>query len=249
MVAHEVGHWIQGRLNLEQGGDILWSYNYNYSPQDADCDFFAIGGETPWTPANSLNSHGIRSAEHSSGAMPEGFAQFIAAAAYNEITADEEGLYRYYKAIEIQANPETSDPYYDFVTNDKYRVAMQGGGIGAPGGQTAWVENMCEDDFDYPQQTETMGQEVTTELDWMRFFWALIAADEGEYGTAMTFWDVAHLLAYTNATEPWGFTGSLYCNLLDALNDAGSGLNSFEDRFIDLTAVHGVFYDDPTSCP
>ena len=82
---------------------------------DPPCQFSiaAIGGaDSGW--------HGLRSAEYSSGALTEGFAHFIAAAAFNNI--DEDGIFTYYKAI----NPAIASDYQDLV-DANYAVSLQGG--------------------------------------------------------------------------------------------------------------------------
>src|SRR5690606_19197174 len=104
--------------------------------------------------------------------------------------------------------------YEDFIASGN-RVQLKGGDGNALGGESAWVENQCENDWDWPLNSDPLGQEVTSEIDWMRFFWRLVTANEIEFGPAMAFWDVAYLLAYTHETDPWSAKGATYCNVFN----------------------------------
>lgn len=234
-VAHETGHWIHGQANMAFDADTeSWATFYAYPPQDDPCVF------APPAVLAAVEGHGIRSAEFTSSALAEGFAQFVASVAFNEITS-EEGTFKYYKRID----PEEAPAYLDFVETDHYRVSLQGGELESTlGGRSAWVENECSNDFAEPQ---TSGEDITSEIDWMRFFWRLVTADETEYGTAMDFWEVATLLGFTDANDPWLFDEG-YCNLYRSLLDEQSGLASHDDRFVDLTAENGVSFDSPSNC-
>jgi hypothetical protein len=102
------------------------------------------------------------------------------------------------------------------------------------------------DDWEWPLEGSPLGQEISSEIDWMRFFWQLITADEGQLGASMSFWEVGDVLGYTRFNYPWDGKGALYCNLFNSLIE--SGLDDYEDRFVDLTEINGVYYDSPSAC-
>lgn len=179
--------------------------------------------------------------------MPEGFGHFVASAAFNTLPQEDpgapEGVFRYYKEID----PETAPAYGSFVDpeGDDYQVALDGG-ASAVGGASRWVELQCDDaveegDWDPPGQVT----EVTSEIDWVRFYWGFLTADLAPIARP-EFWDVVHLVAYTQVNEPWVDTppyGPLWQNMLDAVGDAGSGLTAYQGRMAPLDLANGVYND------
>jgi hypothetical protein len=242
VVGHEIGHWMQAEVNEQLGGSRATSFDYDYFAQNSPCKFGVTGTESEM---NALKSHGIRSAEYSSSAMNEGFGHYVGAVAFNEVDSHF-GLFRYYKEIDLVKFPD----YSDFAM-DGSQVNLAGGDSTVLGGQSAWVETECDDDWAWPDEG-IEGEEVTSEIDWLRFFWGLSTADEMTYGSAMPFWDVVHLLGFTHSgasgAYDWDTPGPLYCNVLGALTDNQSGLAGYEDRFVALTELNGVSYESPTAC-
>ena len=177
--------------------------------------------------------------------MPEGFGHFVAAAAFNsDLSEDADGYFKYYK----DADESLLTAYADFEeAGPNQRIVSLAGGSGSEvlGGPDRWVELQCEDDWDHPLQAETLDQEVSSEIDWLRLFWRLVTADETTYGPALSFWDVVHLVTYTQINDPWTLDDhALWPNLHDAVTNAGFSAAQ-ESRFEDLSAEHGVYNDGP----
>ena len=245
LIAHEMGHWLQSRrarqLSVAMEPDGYWPHNYSYDPVESPCQFASAAGDV------SSDSHGIRSGEYSSGAMPEGFGHFVASVAFNTLPREDasapEGVFRYYKEISL-----TLGTYDDFVDleEDNYRVALEGG-VSAMGGGSRWVELQCDGalpdvgDWDPPGQTT----EVTSEIDWLRFFWAFLNEEVGSTSQP-EFWDVVQLVSYSQEVHTWGSSSAspLWQNLINAVGDTGSGLDAYQNRMTPLMLENGVFNDD-----
>jgi hypothetical protein len=246
LIAHEMGHWFQSLRSRQLGDDGAWAFNYDWPVVSPNCDFLVEDfGMFHDEPNEGSNQHGIRSAEFSSGSMPEGFGHFVASVAFNttpqEDAAAPEGIFHYYKNIDIDAVPA----YEDFVDPmlDDLRVQLDGGALSSTwGGASRWVDLQCDvtanvGDWDPPGTT----WEVTSEIDWLRFFWQFHTADVT--GTSKPgFWDVVELVAYTQSEHPWQ-SSAVWNNLLVTLQDAGSGLTAYEDRLDPLNTANGVFND------
>lgn len=213
VIAHEIGHW----LVLEDGG---WSFDGSYVPNDDDCRFTTTAGN------GDVGGHAIRSAEYSSAGMTEGFAQFVAVAAFND-PSDVSGTFRYYKELDPTAFGGSSA---DLIDGD-YLVSVPDD---TEGGVNRWTEQQCPTDFN-----ATSPIEVTSEIDWMRFFWDFITAP----GTQPTFWDVVSLYRFTNVNYTWGAQDPLWPNLVDAIEDNSLGLTQFSTRFENLEPDHELFND------
>ena len=260
ILAHEIGHWIQERVT--DGG---WAFDYNYgpnteedsldpalqpsggNPNDEDCWFAVEYIDSVVLGMDDLranpNRHGIRSAEFASGAMPEGFGHFVASVAFNsDLGTDADGQFHYYK----NANEMLLSSYGDFEDPgvDNRIVSLRGGVSPVPsGGADQWVAQECAEDWDHPLQAETLDQEVSSEIDWLRLFWRMVTADPTTYGPAFTFWDVVHLVTYTQVNNPWNTSDHvLWPNMRDVILDAGFSASQ-ESRFEDLSAAHGVYND------
>ncbi len=226
VLGHEIGHW------LEQGiADSGYFPDYFYPITDPDCDF-GILVEAGELPAGDSNLHGIRSAELSAGAMTEGFAHFIASAAYND--PNPEGVFRYYK--DIDTDVEVGYPSYaDFVANENV-VALEGGvGPGTLGGQNRWVATMCGSDWNAAGVNE-----VSTELDWLRFWWAFYTA--AGPGSQPDFWDMIDHVVFTHVNYFWDFD-AVWQQLVDAINDPALGLTTYSARFTGLESTYDVVND------
>lgn len=250
LIAHEMGHWLQS-LHARQLGDLnegYWDASYTWDAVAPAC-YFQVetpDGFDPELPNTGSNSHGIRSSELSSGAMTEGFAHFVASVAFNTTPQEDagapEGIFHYYKDIDLDAAPA----YEDFVDPllDDLRVQLDGGVASTTwGGPSRWVELQCDEtpdvgDWDPPGTTT----EVTSEVDWVRFFWQFHTANIS--GTSRpNFWQVVHMVSYTQVEHPWQNTGSLWPRLVETLGDGGSGLTAFGPRLDPLNTGNGVFND------
>lgn len=237
IIAHEIGHWLQFQL---AGG---WQFSYSYPPEpnmaEPPC-LFSVKAEfeDPDLGPLLLSAHGMRSAEYSSGAMSEGFAHFIAAVAYNDIS-EEDGVFKYYKETDHLAGWE------DFSALDGQISLLGGSGSGVVGGPSAHVANMCTTDWNWPLQTGSLAEEVTSEIDWLRFFWRFLTAQDVGLEPQPTFWEVAHLVRFTQAEYMWSTTNHvLWPLMLSAISDVASGLDDFETRFVLLSEENGIYNDD-----
>ncbi|MBZ5708412.1 hypothetical protein [Nannocystis pusilla] len=228
LIAHEMGHWLQLRW---QG--MLGLGDYNFQAEDPDCRFSTkipiinlMGIEIDDTDANG---HGMRSAEWSATAMREGFAHFIAAIAFNHaISADADGIFRYYKDI-------THSSYTDFLA-DNSLVSLFGGAANQDplGGENRWTANKCGQDWVKP--------ETSTGLDWMRFFWHFLTR-------AGSRPDLRELLEFFNfaATGPYTFDDvNIFPELRDAMGDSPT-MSPFVSRFNQANCDMGVFNEN--TCP
>lgn len=223
VVAHEVGHWFQDRW----GASLL--FDSFYAPIDVPCQLApeAVGG-------SDSALHALRTAEFSSTGMIEGFAHFIAAAAFND-TGQEDGIFTYYKAID----PGDAPQYQDLIDVD-YAVALEGGS-GAQGGTSRWVDNECPNDWDWPYDATPSAQEVSSEIDWLRFFWAFVASQDAGLGNPA---DVSDILDVLNATQ-WTET-EVWAFLVNAIeNHPDPDVSEHSDRFQDLNDEYGVYNEGP----
>lgn len=215
VVGHEIGHWLVLSGPWPAGG---WSTSYGYVPSETMCSPPTEGMD------DDLGGHSLRSAEHASGAMVEGFAHFAATVAFNNLaqtTAD----FRYYKALD--ETPASQD-----LIDGMYRVMLPDGPVG---GVNRWTQQQCPADF-----SNTGGdQEISTELDWMRFFWDFVTASHlaGE----PSFWDVVELYVHTNEEYPWSGVGPVWPNVVDAMDDLGPP--AFATRLEALEPDHELVND------
>lgn len=222
-IAHEIGHWLHSNWT-----DEAVAGGYAYSAIDDACKFSAVG-------SNSL--HGLRSAEYGPDALREGFAHFIAAWVFDDQSTSD-AQFKYYKTINDQWGE-----YEDLIDND-YIVSLLGGScdVSYPdyptscpgsgfvlGGDSAWVEYHCPNDWAYNNN------EISSELDWMRFFWQLSSSDAEASTPIADLDDLLILLEATGLASPnWG---DLDAEVSDIFN---IDLNPWEDRFDDLTPLNGV---------
>ncbi len=208
VIAHEIGHWLV--IEAEWAEEAGWSSSYAYTPQDSPCAPVTAG------PDPDLGGHSLRSAEHASGAMTEGFAHFVATAAFNA-PADTLpiGWFRYYKELIETPSPEG------------YLVATPDGPVG---GVNQWVQTQCPTDFN-------AGQEISSEIDWLRFFWDYITAPSDQ----PSFWDVVELYKYTNEEHPWTAQGPVFPLMLTAIQELAPAADAV--RFEELEPSHGLIND------
>ncbi|MFO0636954.1 MAG: hypothetical protein U0168_29335 [Nannocystaceae bacterium] len=229
VLAHELGHWLDATWNGVGVG--VGAKNYFYDPVDAPCQF----GINPAVDMdmNLINSdaqfHGIRSAEWGGGALVEGIAHFVAAVTWND-PAEEAGIFRYYKDIELVGNPS---PYQAFVDGGSL-VALEGGvAAGTVGGQSRWVATQCPTDW----AVWSMTQDVTSEIDWMRFWWRFLSDQATNQPT------LGQILGFTAFVEasatPWAAT-QVWPQLSDNVEAVGSPLLGFGQRFTDIADEEGV---------
>lgn len=216
VVGHEIGHWLVMSGPWPAGG---WSYSYSYEPLNAMCSPTTDSGMD-----DDLGGHSLRSGEHASGAMVEGFAHFAAAVAFNN-TAETLADFRYYK--QLDSNTASQD-----LVDGMYHVILPDGPIG---GVNRWTQQQCPADF----ANTGGGQEISTEIDWMRFFWDFITATHlaGE----PSFWDVVELYSHANEEYPWPSVGPVWANLADAMDDLGPP--AFATRFEALEPDHELVND------
>jgi hypothetical protein len=262
--AHEIGHWLQSRAQVAAGTEAAWNVNYGYPTSNEDvtapepsCQF-AVDYEAPLLNPNveaSLNAglelHGIRSAEYGNAAMTEGFAHLVAAVAFNDITS-ESGEFVYYKDIDVGSVPA----YADLDDGDGL-VALPGtSSAQTPGGWNGWVKNSCVDDWNvlYLDLAEQNRVEISTEIDWLRYFWAFVTSQDVALAPQPGFWDLVRLIAHTREHNAWGTVtnpvpanreGRVWENLVQTLTDdpEGVGLDDFLDRFETLNDTHWVWHD------
>lgn len=153
IAAHELGHWYQDHWT-----GLPLSVDYDYQDDgmgddahalDPDCDFLDA------TVSEQINDiHGIRSAEWADAALTEGFAQFVASLAFNDLREpDGNGEFQYYKEIDVSVQPSSQE----FVEEDNYIVELIGSAT-ASGGTNAWVQNMCPADWDAPLTSPFLGR-------------------------------------------------------------------------------------------
>jgi hypothetical protein len=215
IIGHEMGHWLQ-----QNWTGLPIGVNYNYTATDIDCQFQAIN-------TNSL--HGLRSAEEGRDALLEGWGHFVSTYIFDDDQVPD-ARFKYYKQIvNIQGN------YTDLMA-DNYNVSLLGDEVcvGDPpvchvlGGDLAWVENKCPSDWD-PDPNLTNVMDVSSEIDWMRFFWQLSAAEVVTGEDEMTLEGMLNIIDATNATQP------TYWDLRDAW-PTGDPLA----RFDELAPINGV---------
>lgn len=222
-IAHEIGHWLHANwIDSEVGG------GYSYDTQDDACQFEAVG-------SNVL--HGLRSSEYGGDALREGFAHFIASWVFDD-TTQTDARFKYYKSIDDQWMS-----YGDLIGND-YIVSLLGGScdedyIEFPdscpqedyilGGDSAWVECKCPNDWGYPND------EVSSELDWMRFFWQLSSGDAVASSPVATLREVLLVLEATQLSSPnWSDLDTA------VWTPANTDIYDLRNRFDDLTALNGL---------
>lgn len=226
VMGHEIGHWLQDNMGGLKGA------SYTYPSKDPLCKFgvvepvYDLDGMVIDTLAGS---HGIRSSEWSTDAFQEGFGHFIASVAFNDLDTD--GIFRYYKDIDLALYSAYTD-----LAAMNYRISLFGGPAGdSPlGGQDAWTRNACPQDW--------LEDEVSTELDWMRFLWHFVT-DEGDAPTLRQVlkWVEA---AYANHDTLMTYS-NIWLRLEAALLDPNTDMADFSDRFYDVTQSMGVYNEGP----
>lgn len=234
VVAHEIGHWLQCEWNGAFGMTDPKT-QYGYAPTDDPCEFDVV---VPMWMDKMIGTdggdHGLRSAEWSTPAMREGFAHFVAALAFNWFEdfnndEDEDGIFRYYKDIDPSYTSYTSfvDPQ-----GDNYRVSLFGGAPNQTplGGENRWTEGECPQDWEV--------EHVSSELDWMRFFWFFLTRS----GDAPTLSQILGFFAYVAQNDTVDLVNAW--PELRAKLDVAPGMSSFADRFEDANCAMGVYNAD-----
>jgi hypothetical protein len=234
MVAHELGHWLHtqlvgsGLLEDAYGGDYGYGGAGLGQAIDPPCKFDktyltdALGGLGGF--------HGLRSAEWASAAMIEGFAHFASTFAMNNTTS-EQGEFRYYKRIDPLYEVEFADLIADDYVVDVSDEAVSGG-------QNQWVKLQCPNDWAYDVEgsfvDEPVGQkdDISTELDWMRFFWRLTTEQDSERPA------LSQVLAFVGEQD-WELDW-VWPIFAAEVASPGSHLDGFEARFEDIGEQEGV---------
>lgn len=274
IIGHEIGHWLQDQV--AGGFGALSNTTYNYGPvacdpphdpfapngnppgcpHNAACQFFVEGtleDPEPFNTAGSPNRHGIRSAEFSSGAMIEGFGHFVSAAAYNDL--DTTGRYHYYKDIDEEQLPD----YFDFEQGPDARQVELAGGAAAStvGGRSQWVRLECSEDdvtgfndWEHPLEEAPLGQEVSSEIDWLRLFWQYATASYSgsDPQNPPGFWDTVFLVTGSQSYSP-SWTMTVVWPRMDAAIDDLLNGNDWVDRWRELSgdgATGNAVYNDGT---
>lgn len=160
------------------------------------------------------------------GALIEGIAHFLAAVAFNDIF-QVDGTFVYYKEIDVAAVPD----YQEFVDQGS-RVSL-GATQFQYGGQARWVETMCPTDLDAP------GGDVTSEIDWMRFWWQFLTALGNDVGARPSLWQVLQVISFTHDENPWT-PFVVWPNFLATFDNPGSTVGQHQARFVTLGAANGV---------
>lgn len=224
VIAHELGHWLDGTWN--GNGPGLYSYAYDAVDEPCMFDILQTYDKDMHAIGSDGGSHGMRQAHWSGGALVEGIAHFISAITWNDF-GDEEGVFRYYKDINVMKFPS----YQPFVDGGSL-VALQGGAAGTVGGVSRWVATQCLDDWDGWDTTH----EVTSEMDWMRFWWRFLS-DQAQAQPGLD--QILEFTSFVQATDPWTQT-QVWPQLSGAVDAAGSPLSGFGQRFTDLADEEGV---------
>ncbi|MFO0631761.1 MAG: hypothetical protein U0168_02820 [Nannocystaceae bacterium] len=227
VLAHELGHWLDGTWNVTGPG----AFSYAYDAVDAPCQFeIAQTHDIDMNPILSDGGgHGMREANYGGGALVEGIAHFIAAVTWND-PAEETGIFRYYKDILLEG---MDPPYQDFIDGGSL-IALEGGvAADTVGGRSRWVATQCPTDW----AAWTATTDVMSEMDWMRFWWRFLS----DQATAQP--TLAQILGFTAFVEggptPWTTT-QVWPQLSSNVEAAGSPLAGFGQRFTDLADEEGV---------
>lgn len=271
IVGHEIGHWLQMQAQIEEGSSGFGNVDYFY-PWEVEgeehrdntgnilaeighpypaCQFaveYDAPEDFPVGRAEQirlrLQFHGIRSAEYSSAAMVEGFAHFVASAAFNPIT-NESGTFRYYKDIDL-----VTVPAYQDLEDAGGLVALPGTDdpMADPGDRAGWLKLNCEPDWDvlYFDAAEQIPSAVSSEIDWLRLYWEFLTSQDTELDPQPGFWDVVRLVAYTQKEYPWDVVPvnpGVWENLVQTLGDNASGLTDYANRFDALNDKYQVWHD------
>lgn len=238
VIAHEIGHW----LRKQWSGDLFTGsndYGYNGPTDDNidDADEPCRFGVNPLYDAemNQLKTlagkHGIRSAEHSTAAMEEGFSHFIAAAAFNDTSvSDADGIFHYYKDINV--DPIGGFPLYaEFIANQS-RVSLLG--TDDLGGENSWVTNQCPNDWAV--------NGVSSEIDWMRFFWRFLTKAGTTKPTPRQILEFLYYVQDNDAIYPIN-ASNVGCQL-DLAMAFYADLYESLPRFQEANSVMGVYHGD-----
>ncbi|HVS19653.1 MAG TPA: hypothetical protein VMT18_13700, partial [Planctomycetota bacterium] len=202
LVGHEVGHWLHRTWTNDQLG--LFAYGANSG--DPDCAFVGVG------------EHAMRSKEYAGGALIEGFAQYLAALAWNDHD-EQDGWFKYYK--------EVNNIAYEDMQAGNWRVDVEGDGINPVGGVSNWMANKC-----------TVHDGHSVEMDWMRFWWDY--RTDGVKWTRPGHHDLFEHLLYTADNDPWLDVKDAFDRLLDTINDPGLGQTLYAARFSQKAIQNGV---------
>ncbi|HNI35928.1 MAG TPA: hypothetical protein PLV93_11035 [Microthrixaceae bacterium] len=225
VIAHELGHWLDATWN----GNGPGAYSYSYDAIDDACKFDIVPAtDIDMSPINSDGGvHGMRQAHYGGGALVEGIAHFISAITWNDF-AVEDGVFRYYKDIDLEKAPS----YQDFVDGGSL-IALEGGlAAGTVGGQSRWVASQCPTDW----AAWTTTADVMSEMDWMRFWWRFLSDQATDQPTLD---QILGFTAFVQANDPWTTT-QVWPQLSDNVEAAGSPLDGFGQRFADLADEEGV---------
>lgn len=173
IISHEFGHMLAHWANYPGAPAIPWDWRIQSRLEAQDfttaCPEFATG-------------HTINSKEYASGAINEGFANYVTAMAFNRL--DEDDCMWPEPGIPIYWDPgdPLSSPSYNPFSCEGY-PEHDGGAewytAGVPGGNYLGL---------YCSAGGTWNR--ATELDWMRFLW------DATSKTTMTFVDVVDTLVY-----------------------------------------------------
>lgn len=112
-----------------------------------------------------------------------------------------------------------------------------------------------EDDGNDWNPDSSLGHDISTELDWLRFFWGFYRSPQIP-GAQPTFWDILSLVSFSHVNDDWpaydpmepagGYDPSdptAWDQLVDAVNDPALGLTAFSSRFTALESTYEVIND------
>jgi hypothetical protein len=165
--------------------------------------------------------------------------------ANDDDTSTPEAVFRYYKEINTDPNGDGAS-YGCFVDPDcdNYRVSLLG--TNDLGGEPAWVENMCVEDWEEYQTAPPMPHavEISSEIDWMRFWWQFVFHDLPMVPTTPKpgLEDLFYLFdVYVANQVP---TGIRWTEMHDIVSTDAS-LDDFVDRFEAFSDENGVYNGAP----
>ena len=132
--------------------------------------------------------------------------------------------------------------YLDFEANDG-DISLAGGTLTSTlGGPSQWVQTQCPDDWDYPLQPSSEGDEVSSEIDWLRFFWQFTTTPAEDLPT---FWDTTRTVTFTQEHDPWDSTGELWPNMHNSIDQPASEIDGYIGRFEEVSVDNGVYNAPP----
>ncbi|MBK6916812.1 MAG: VCBS repeat-containing protein [Deltaproteobacteria bacterium] len=104
------------------------------------------------------------------------------------------------------------------------------------------IDNDGYDDLDWatPLQVATLDREVSSEIDWMRFWWRFLTRQDSPQPELA---EVLEFMAFVQAEYPWGYF-EVWPSLREALLDEASGMAVYVTRFDAIADEMGVYNEE-----